>query len=118
MYNYYAAMKKDVTEAMKEVLEMREFEDYSELVDYCIDEFWARDDITGNGGEYYWDTEDEAAEALRFNLSLTIEATRDFDVHLWDLDSDHLYNNVDCIIRTYLLSQVVEDVAEKLYEGE
>jgi hypothetical protein len=108
-YNYYEAMKEDITTYIEDN------KDYFDSLDYYTlqDAMWTADEVTGNGsGSYFFNTY-KAEEALCHNLDLLGEALQGFGC-----DGSYLMENgaeaCDVTIRCYLLGQVLQEVLDEM----
>ena len=119
MYNYNDEMRKDVIQAIAEMIrynpDICEIEDRYELESRLNDELFCDDSVTGNASGSYYCNSYKAAEALHGNEWIAEEAAEDFGIdantianHIFD------YEYWDVTIRCYLLSGVISDVVEEI----
>lgn len=121
MYDYYAAIREDCEQAIRDNYTVEEiaesiFSDRDEFAEKLNDEFWIDDSVTGNASGSYYCNAHKAAEALMFNLDLLAEAVDEFGG-----DMDVLKNGAeacDVTIRCYLLWYGIDKALEDLEEDE
>lgn len=121
MYNYKEEMIKDIknyiiTNNWVENNYDMDHETYYEVLDKLYDELWNKDEITGNGENYYA-SEAKCAEFVMQNLPLYFAAARDLDdfpkcAEKWI--NDHAAQHMDATIRCYLLRDCLEEACEEL----
>ena len=119
MYNYSNEMKKDVINAIGELIlndsEICMIEDTDALIDELEGNFWNDDSVTGNASGSYFCNSYKAAEALQGNEWIAEEAAESFGI-----DSKTMAKNLfnyeywDVIIRCYLLPGVIFDVVAEI----
>ena len=115
-YDYRKAVKEDIKEAINEEYPtiyntINKDEAYEKL----YDEFWTWDSITGNAsGSYYFNTW-KAEESICHNIDLWVEACEEFGEQKpeWK-GAEH----ADVTIRCYLLSEMLCEVLDEIYESE
>ena len=122
MYNYFEAVKKDVTENLKyydnvirDNYDNGEF-DRDKICESLYDDMWVDDGITGNASGSYYCNSYKAEEAICHNLDLLAEACDEFGG-----DMDILKNGAeacDVTIRCYLLSGIIYEVIEDMSDEE
>lgn len=87
--------------------------DYYQMLDALYEELWDKDEITGNGGNYY-STYDNCLTYVSENLQLFMEAYTALNLG----DQGEWKNNVpqraDCTIRCYLLRDCLEEACNEL----
>ena len=91
-------------------------DDYYEMLDKLYDELWDKDQITGNGQNYY-DSEKNCAIYVMENLPLYFEAARElnaFPMTQMSWEKEHAAQHMDAIIRCYLLRDCLEEACEEL----
>lgn len=113
-YNYKEEMKKDVSEYIKNEVELSDYSCRDELLEQLHNELLLCDDVTGNAsGSYTIDTY-RAEEYICHNLNLLAEATKEFGC-----EGNVLENGAewcDVTIRCFLLYQVIEEVLNNMEE--
>lgn len=121
MYDYYAAIREDCEQAIRDNYTVEEiaesiFSDRDEFAEKLNDEFWIDDSVTGNASGSYYCNAHKAAESLMFNLDLLTEAVDEFGGNM-----DVLKNGAeacDVTIRCYLLWYGIDKALEDLEEDE
>ena len=91
-------------------------DDYSKMLDKLYDELWDKDEITGNGKNYY-DEENKCAVYVMDNLPLYFEAAREFNLlplTQMSWEREHAAQHMDATIRCYLLRDCLEEACEEL----
>ena len=114
-YNYYEAMKADVTYYIRNNIDLADYTDKDEAQDQLNDEMWTADSVTGNGSGSYTFSTYEAEENLCHNLDLLAEACEEFGS-----DTDILKDGAeacDVTIRCYLLGQTIAEVLDEMQEA-
>ena len=112
-YDYEEQMREDIREAVDELRKDKDFGDCNsvdEIVEFLNDELWTWDDVTGNGSGSYFFNRWQAEEAICHNLWLYEDCIEELGVSP-KFDSE----SIDVSIRCYLLSQVLQKMAD---EGE
>lgn len=109
-YDYEAQMREDIREAVEELRKYKDFSNYDsvdEIVEFLNDELWADDSVTGNGSGSYFFSRWQAEEAICHNLWLYEDCIEEFGGPAkFDPES------IDVSIRCYLLSQVLQKMAD------
>ena len=100
-----------------------EYNDYSfdDMVERFYDDIWDKDEVTGNGGDWY-DSEYKCEEYVCHNLDLLIEALFEFgelEARLVNIVKKHsaegnLARWADCAIRCRLLYECIYEVLKEL----
>ena len=88
--------------------------DFYDLCNTLFDELFIIDGITGNGSGNYTFNEAQAKEYVLQNIELVIEAAKEFDYSLDDLHKKG-YEQVDVILRCFVLSEAIQKVVAELY---
>lgn len=113
MYNYYEAMKEDIKEYLEEnEIEVTE-ENVEELEEQLNDDLWCDDSVTGNGSGSYTFNRSEAEEYVKENITLCIDAVREFGIETRDFGKKVLsdeWEYLDVTIRCYILGSVIREV--------
>lgn len=109
-YDYYEALRQDITDYLNETNE-RDF-------DTLYDEMFMADSITGNASGSYTFSTWQAEENLAHNWELIKQALIEFGVSSIDLENFFSAESLDVTIRCYLLSEVLTEVLEELKESE
>lgn len=119
MYNYLEEMKKDVLAYLEENCGEYEWLDREEVEESLNNDLWDKDEITGNGGDFYFCTTEEAKEAVQDNISLAIESLREFCVPMETIGEKFLqeeWGYFDATIRCYLLGTAIAEALGEYYE--
>lgn len=114
-YNYEEAVKRDVKDYIfNENLYPHTSYEAEQLTELLGDELWAVDTITGNGGDFYADSE-TCRDMLRGNEELYAEAARELGCENLN---DYCLNPqaADCTVRCYLLGTAVYKAVNELLE--
>ena len=114
MYNYYEAVKDDVTEYINEEINLNEWKGNREGLEEKLNEdLWTVDGVTGNGSGSYTFSAWVAEENLCHNLDLLEEALDEFGS-----DKGYLLEEgaeaADVTIRCYLLAPTIAEVLDEL----
>lgn len=115
-YNYYDAVKDDVIKAIEEDDELlpREDEDRMDYQQRLEDALWASE-VTGNGDcAYYYSDEEDAIEAVMWNLDLCKETYLDFAIEDDAVDFMSNVRAADVSIRCYVLPNAIYTAINKL----
>lgn len=116
-YDYREAMRDDIEEAVEErIADDGGFlkhlkEDFEGTYEALYDDFWADDNITGNGSGSYFFSRWESEEAVCHNLDLLGEAMEEFGISPKELTDGEW---ADVTIRCHLLGEVLRDVLEDI----
>lgn len=78
------------------------------------DELWVTDSVTGNASGSYFFNRWKAEEAICHNTDLIDEAYSEFDSKVDILNPEA----IDVTIRCYLLSEILSNVLDELYEDQ
>ena len=114
-YDYLEALKNDLREYISVDINLDEFDNYDELEDFLFDEVWAVDSVTGNGGNYYTNTQ-TATEYVCSNIELAFDAYDDLGLEIEDIKRNrtHFMQYLDCIIRIHLLPAAIFEVIQEM----
>lgn len=84
------------------------------LYEELYDELWDEDCVTGNGDDFY-DSSANCARYLYDNLDLFLDAMEEFciDPHEIFNHRGNLYQWADCLIRLYLMPEVLSSILEE-----
>lgn len=113
-YNYLESIKEDVTEYIKNEINLKDFTDREELEEKLNDELWVNDSVTGNASGSYYCNSWKAEESICHNLDLLGEATREFGCEVDLLEKGAEW--ADVTIRCYLLGQAIGEVLDDMEE--
>lgn len=117
MYNYLSAVKEDVKEYIENEIATTDFESIEELENFLNDELFTCDSVTGNASGSYTFNRSKAAEYVKDNLPLCVEACREFGTDEKTF-GEKIYNEeyewLDVTIRCYLLSSTITEALEEL----
>ena len=109
-YDYESVMREDIREAVEELRKYKDFSNYAsvyEFVEFLNDELFCDDSVTGNGSGSYFFNRWKAEEAICHNLWLYEDCIEEFGgTPKFDPES------IDVLIRCYLLSQVLQKMAD------
>lgn len=112
-YNYLTAVTVDVTDYIKNEINLDEYETADELKDELNERLFVNDSVTGNASGSYTFNIWKAEENLCHNLDLLGEALTEFGC-----DSDYMAKKgaeaCDVTIRCYLLAQAVDSAVDAL----
>lgn len=116
-FNYREAMRSDIFNFINDNLETIKEEiditDHDAFFNYCFDDMFNDDSITGNASGSYFFSTFKSKNWVINNFDLLIEAVNEFDVSNDEL-ADHLRNEewewCDVTIRCYLLSGCLWDI--------
>lgn len=125
-YDYVNAVKQDIINSIEDdeqVDELRKLS-YQDRM-YEIEEwYWADDNVTGNGGDFY-DRADVVAKYVNGNSDYVEEALKEFDGDgkgiikaLHDYGVDGIFQYLDCTARCYAFYEASEKALEELGLGE
>ena len=117
MYDYKEAVKHDILEYIHDELDLKDFEDLSELEDNLQDELLNNDSITGNASGSYTFNSEQAKEYVYDNTDLLLDAIKEFDVDGETVGKKFIQKNweyFDVIIRCYVLSSCINDALEEI----
>ena len=114
-YNYYEAMKADVTDYIRNNINLEDYSDKDEAQEQLNDEMWTADSVTGNGSGSYTFSTYKAEENLCHNLDLLAEACEEFGSNT-DILKDGA-EACDVTIRCYLLGQTIAEVLDEMEEA-
>lgn len=123
-YNYYNVMYNDIDENVRWCHQEDgkfPWEDSEEAYNELCDELWADDGITGNASGSYFCNSAKAMEAVSDNHDLLRHAAEDFGYsaeHIGNLFMEEKYEEMDVMIRCYLLGQVLQDWVNEIPEEE
>jgi len=111
-YNYYNAVKEDVTEYIKNEIDFADFDTIEDLEEYLNETLWNCDSVTGNASGSYTFNSWKAEEYLCHNFELLVDAFREFSCDLSDLEKGA--ETCDVIIRCYLLGGAISEALSKI----
>lgn len=118
-YSYEDSMKPRIKDWILDNIEEEEMITMTddEMYEYCYDNMWDCDDITGNAsGSFFFNTW-KAEEALCHNWDILEEAMSEFgceNINVIDKGAEWC----DVTIRCYLLSQYLQEVIEEMRDEE
>lgn len=117
-YNYYAAMRQDVRNAIDEGYSLDEWRGRrDELEEKLNEDLWIDDGVTGNASGSYYCNSYKAMQAVTDNMELLQEALDEFGADYADIGRKFMagdWEYFDVSIRCYLLSSVVADVLDDI----
>ena len=117
MYDYKEAVKHDILEYIHDELDLKDFEDLSELEDNLQDELWNNDSITGNASGSYTFNSEQAKEYVYNNTDLLLDAIREFGLDSETVGEKFIQGDweyFDVIIRCSVLSSCIDDALEEI----
>lgn len=114
-YNYYEAMKADVTDYIRNNIDLADYSDKDEAQEQLNDEMWTADSVTGNGSGSYTFNTYKAEENICHNLDLLAEACEEFGSNT-DILKDGA-EACDVTIRCYLLGQTIAEVLDEMEDA-
>lgn len=118
-YNYYEAVKKDVTEYIENEVDFQDWTENREgLEEELNDSLWANDSVTGNASGSYFCNTWKAEEALNHNWDEieTVASEFGYDPIISD-GYEYGAEWWDVAIRCYYLGQAIAEVLDE-YETE
>lgn len=124
MYNYLEAMKNDITEYIKDNINLADYADRDELESSLNDDLFTEDSVTGNTSGSYTFSRAQAQEYVTDNIDLLKDACEEFgtdaaSVGEWFLSDD--WEKMDVTIRCYLLvraiGEALDDMLDELEEA-
>jgi len=115
MYDYRAAMREDIEKYIEvEGLNLTNYKTRDDAFDDLYDIMWTEDSITGNTDWY--DSEYNCEEYLCHNSDLAIEACIEFCIDtaaiLKHVKNKTLMRYLDCMVRCYLLGEILGEVLD------
>lgn len=117
---YMDQMVEDITEYVKNNVNLADYEDREDLEESLNDDLWAEDSITGNGsGSYTFNRERAKEYVLADGVDYYREAVSEFGMSADDVAKDFLEGNwegIDVTIRCYLLGQAIGEVLDRMEE--
>lgn len=117
-YDYYAAMRQDVRNAIEEGYSLDEWRGRrDDLEEKLNEDLWIDDGVTGNASGYYYCNSYKAMQAVMDNMGLLQDALREFGADYADIGLRFMageWEYFDLSIRCYLLSSVVADVLDDI----
>lgn len=117
-YDYYAAMRQDVRNAIDEGYSLDEWRGRrDELEEKLNEDLWIDDGVTGNASGSYYCNSYKAMQAVMDNMELLQEALDEFGADYADIGRRFMagdWEYFDVSIRCYLLSSVVADVLDDI----
>lgn len=114
-YNYYEAMKQDITEALKEDEDLYNGMSRDDLQQVAEDDLWINDSVTGNASGSYTFNRWKAEEYVTDNIQLAAEAYREFGQlqEFGKMIENEEWETIDVTIRCYLLPYVISAVLDE-----
>ena len=117
---YMDQMVEDITEYVKNNVNLADYEDREDLEESLNDDLWAEDSITGNGsGSYTFNREQAKEYVLADGVDYYREAVSEFGMSADDVAKDFLegdWEGIDVTIRCYLLGQAIGEVLDRMEE--
>ena len=113
-YDYLSAVESDVREYIENNVDFHDYSDLDEMKEDLNEKLFVEDSVTGNASGSYTFNTWKAEEYLCHNLDLLAEANDEFGGSS-DILSDGA-EACDVIIRCYLLSQAIENVAPDMWQ--
>lgn len=123
-YNYYEEVKEDLRSALADdadYIDINTLTDRDELEEYCNENYWADDRVTGNASGSYTFNRTTAKEYVLDNIDLYNEALAELsgdpyrDAGKALIDGE--WEAADVTIRCYVLSWAVSDLMEEYEEN-
>lgn len=118
---YMDQMVEDITEYVKNNVNLADYEDRDDLEESLNDDLWAEDSITGNGsGSYTFNREQAKEYVLADGVDYYREAVSEFGMSADDVAKDFLegdWESIDVTIRCYLLGQAIGEVLDRMEEN-
>lgn len=115
---YMDQMVEDITEYVKNNVNLADYEDRDDLEESLNDDLWAEDSITGNGsGSYTFNREQAKEYVLADGVDYYREAVSEFGMSADDVAKDFLesdWEGIDVTIRCYLLGQAISEALDRM----
>lgn len=116
-YNYLEAITDDVMEFIKNEVNLQDYDNEDDLIEYLNDTLWTDDSVTGNGSGSYTFNRYKAKEYVVDNMELVAEMADEFGIDnktLGEKFRDEDWEYFDVSIRCYLLCQAIMEAIEKM----
>jgi hypothetical protein len=116
-YNYLEAITDDVMEFIKNEVNLQDYDNEDDFIEYLNDTLWTDDSVTGNGSGSYTFNRYKAKEYVIDNMELIAEMADEFGVDnktLGEKFRDEDWEYFDVSIRCYLLYQAITEAIEKM----
>lgn len=116
-YNYLEAITDDVMEFIKNEVNLQDYDNEDDFIEYLNDTLWTDDSVTGNGSGSYTFNRHKAKEYVIDNMELVAEMADEFGVDnktLGEKFRDEDWEYFDVSIRCYLLYQAITEAIEKM----
>lgn len=116
-YNYLENITDDVMEFIKNEVDLQEYDNEDDFVEYLNDTLWVNDSVTGNGSGSYTFNSYKAKEYVVDNMELVAEMAYEFGIDnetLGEKFRNEEWEYFDVSIRCYLLSQAIAEAIEKM----
>ena len=116
-YNYLEAITDDVMEFIKNEVNLQDYDNEDDFIEYLNDTLWTDDSVTGNGNGSYTFNRHKAKEYVIDNMELVAEMADEFGVDnktLGEKFRDEDWEYFDVSIRCYLLYQAITEAIEKM----
>lgn len=116
-YDYLEAMTADVMEFIKNEVNLEDYDNEDDFIEYLNDTLWTDDSVTGNGSGSYTFNRYKAKEYVIDNMELVAEMADEFGVDnktLGEKFRDEDWEYFDVSIRCYLLYQAITEAIEKM----
>jgi hypothetical protein len=116
-YNYLEAITDDVMEFIKNEVNLQDYDNEDDFIEYLNDTLWTDDSVTGNGSGSYTFNRYKAKEYVIDNMELVAEMADEFGVDnktLGEKFRDEDWEYFDVSIRCYLLYQAITEAIEKM----
>jgi hypothetical protein len=116
-YDYLEAMTNDVMEFIKNEVNLQDYDNEDDFIEYLNDTLWTDDSVTGNGSGSYTFNRYKAKEYVVDNMELVAEMADEFGVDnktLGEKFRDEDWEYFDVSIRCYLLYQAITEAIEKM----
>ena len=116
-YNYLEAITDDVMEFIKNEVNLQDYDNEDDIIEYLNDTLWTDDSVTGNGSGSYTFNRHKAKEYVIDNMELVAEMADEFGVDnktLGEKFRDEDWEYFDVSIRCYLLYQAITEAIEKM----
>lgn len=116
-YDYLEAMTNDVMEFIENEVNIQDYDNEDDFIEYLNDTLWTDDSVTGNGSGSYTFNRYKAKEYVIDNMELVAEMADEFGVDnktLGEKFRDEDWEYFDVSIRCYLLYQAITEAIEKM----
>lgn len=118
-YDYKEAMYQDILDYINENIDLEEYSNRDDLEEYLYDVLFVEDSVTGNASGSYTFNWNTAKEYVTDNVEFLSDAVNEgfaIESEIGKLFIDESWEDMDIIIRCYLLSSVICEVLDDIWE--